>query len=52
MKTRLLVILLGISALFGSLSLHAEDRSMGFFVTSNGMGDGANLGGLKGACPL
>ncbi len=28
---------------------HAEDPPMGFFVTSVGMGDGANLGGLEGA---
>jgi len=27
----------------------AADHSMGFFVTSVGMGDGANLGGLEGA---
>lgn len=25
-----------------------QDPSMGFFVTSVGMGDGANLGGLNG----
>jgi hypothetical protein len=49
MNTKLLAIVLGISALLGSLSLYAEDRTMGLFVTSNGMGDGANLGGLKGA---
>ena len=28
---------------------HAEDPPMGFYVTSVGMGDGANLGGLEGA---
>lgn len=27
----------------------AQDRPMGFFVTSAGLGDGANLGGLDGA---
>lgn len=27
----------------------SADQSMGFFVTSTGMGDGANLGGLDGA---
>jgi hypothetical protein len=27
----------------------AQDSPMGFFVTSVGLGDGANLGGLKGA---
>ncbi len=26
-----------------------EDTSMGFFITSVGIGDGANLGGLAGA---
>jgi hypothetical protein len=26
-----------------------EDKSLGFFVTSNGIGQGANLGGLEGA---
>jgi hypothetical protein len=31
----------------GGLAAHAEDMS--FFVTSAGSGDGANLGGLKGA---
>lgn len=28
---------------------HAQDTSMSFFVTSQGPGDGANLGGLAGA---
>jgi len=28
---------------------NAEERPMGFFVTSEGMGNGADLGGLKGA---
>ncbi len=28
---------------------HAQDTSMSFFVTSQGPGDGANLGGLEGA---
>ena len=27
----------------------AKDPAMGFFVTSVGLGDGANLGGLEGA---
>ena len=30
-------------------SVHAQDASMSFFVTSEGPGDGANLGGLEGA---
>ena len=28
---------------------HAQDTSMSFFITSQGPGDGANLGGLAGA---
>ncbi len=28
---------------------HAQDTSMSFFITSKGLGDGANLGGLAGA---
>lgn len=28
---------------------HAQDTSMSFFITSQGPGDGANLGGLEGA---
>lgn len=31
------------------LSAYAQDTSMSFFVTSQGPGDGANLGGLEGA---
>ena len=49
MNSKLLAIILGTGILFSSMSIIAEDRSMGFFVTSIGMGDGANLGGLKGA---
>ena len=33
----------------GSAAVCAEDTSMSFFVTSQGPGDGANLGGLDGA---
>ena len=39
----------GILALTAAPLLAAEDRPMGFFVTSVGMGEGANLGGLEGA---
>jgi hypothetical protein len=35
--------------LMGASLASAADQSMGFFVTSKGMGDGANLGGLAGA---
>jgi hypothetical protein len=33
----------------GLFAAHAQDNSMSFFVTSQGPGDGANLGGLEGA---
>jgi hypothetical protein len=33
----------------GSLAANAQDADMSFFVTSVGVGDGANLGGLEGA---
>ena len=29
--------------------LHAQDNSLSFFVTSNGLGKGGDLGGLAGA---
>ena len=49
MKTKVIAIVFGLSTLFGSFLVNAADRSMSFFVTSVGMGDGANLGGLDGA---
>ena len=33
----------------GAMAAHAQDTGMSFFLTSAGPGDGANLGGLKGA---
>jgi len=42
-------IVLGVCFLLGSLIVNAGERPMGFFVTSVGMGNGADLGGLKGA---
>ena len=39
----------GMLAIIASAPALAGDHSMGFFVTSVGMGDGANLGGLAGA---
>lgn len=39
------VLLLGM----GVPVAHAQDTGMSFFITSTGPGDGANLGGLKGA---
>ncbi|PLY14605.1 MAG: hypothetical protein C0631_10130 [Sedimenticola sp.] len=49
MKNRVITVVFGISALMASAIIHAEDRPMGFFVTSSGMGKGADLGGLEGA---
>ena len=40
---------LGIAALVGCASLQPGPKSMTFFVTSTGLGDGGNLGGLEGA---
>lgn len=34
---------------FGAAGVHAQDARMSFFITSEGSGDGANLGGLQGA---
>ena len=39
----------GILALTSAPLLAADKQPMGFFVTSVGMGNGANLGGLEGA---
>ena len=48
MKLRILMFSLVASAIgFGYAS--AQDSSMSFFLTGNGPGDGANLGGLAGA---
>ena len=40
---------IGAFGVVGGLPAHAGDPNMSFFVTSTGMGDGANLGGLEGA---
>lgn len=40
---------LAIGVLLSSFSVNAEERPMGFFVTSVGIGKGGDLGGLKGA---
>lgn len=39
----------GMVLVFGNPAVQAADQSMGFFVTSVGMGNGANLGGVAGA---
>lgn len=49
MKIRTLSAILGLSAFLGALPASAEERPMGFFITSTGMGKGADLGGLDGA---
>lgn len=36
-------------ALAGTSLASAQDNAMSFFITSEGVGDGANLGGLEGA---
>ncbi len=49
MKNKAIAVVLGVSALFGAMVAGAEERPMGFFVTSVGMGKGGDLGGLEGA---
>ena len=49
MKNQVAVVVLFLSAFLVSTYSNAEERPMGFFVTSKGMGDGGNLGGLAGA---
>jgi hypothetical protein len=49
MKKTILAVALGASALLGAFIVEAAERPMGFFVTSVGMGNGADLGGLAGA---
>jgi hypothetical protein len=49
MKISVIAALLSVGVLCGSLPAKAEERPMGFFVTSMGLGKGGDLGGLKGA---
>ena len=49
MKKTMMVVAIGTSVLMGSVTLEAAERLMGFFVTSVGMGNGGDLGGLAGA---
>lgn len=44
-----IIVVMGLCAALGSSMAIADDRPMGFFVTSVGMGKGGDLGGLKGA---
>ncbi|MDH3230856.1 MAG: hypothetical protein OEN55_13785 [Alphaproteobacteria bacterium] len=47
---RLAVAVAGVALLgVGALAAEVQDTGMSFFITSAGPGDGANLGGLKGA---
>jgi len=49
-KNSIVMTAFGVVALSVSVSAaQAEDRPMGFFVTSQGTGNGADLGGLEGA---
>lgn len=49
MKTIKTLAAAGLIALAGTPLLAAEDPPMGFFITSVGIGKGADLGGLEGA---
>lgn len=49
MKHTIAKSIIAVGLLSVGLSVHAGDEPMGFFVSSVGMGDGANLGGLEGA---
>ncbi len=49
MKSGAIALMLSVGALLGSAPAQGEDRPMGFFVTSVGMGKGGDLGGLEGA---
>jgi hypothetical protein len=49
MKHIMIKTMLLVGTLFGCFSVNAQDNPMGFFITSVGMGNGADLGGLDGA---
>ncbi len=49
MKKGTMAAVVGLSVLLGAPVAMAEERPMGFFVTSVGLGKGADLGGLAGA---
>jgi len=49
MTSRAIPLLLGLITLAASLPAAAEERPMGFFITSKGPGKGGDLGGLEGA---
>lgn len=49
MNYKVIATMLSLGALFGCVTASAQDKSMGFFITSVGMGKGGDLGGLEGA---
>ena len=49
MSNKIIVAAFAVTALFASFAAQTDSRPMGFFVTSTGMGNGADLGGLEGA---
>ncbi len=49
MKTIAIACVVGLVAAVSAAQAQAQDAKMSFFITSQGPGDGANLGGLAGA---
>ena len=49
MKLICMAAMTGLILALGASTSHAQQQPMGFFVTSVGIGDGGNLGGLEGA---
>ncbi|MGH6954086.1 MAG: hypothetical protein ACREGL_07890, partial [Alphaproteobacteria bacterium] len=49
MKSNYVAAVASLMLAFGALTALAQDHPMGFFVTSVGLGKGADLGGLDGA---
>lgn len=49
MNRSAMAMALGLLTLAGATHIQAEERPMGFFVTSVGVGRGGDLGGLEGA---
>lgn len=49
MYSKRIALIVGIAAIMGQTAVIAGEQPMGFFVTSQGPGDGGNLGGLEGA---
>ena len=49
MTIRKLTSVAALAIMACAASVSAQDQPMGFFVTSTGMGNGGNLGGLDGA---